>query len=107
MPRHPSPRSPRIRQRLCCLRRAEFLRRCNEAAAYLREVAKLASTRPRRSLRIQLARDNADCIEAGKPAEFSATLFGERGFGDSVYFYPFPEDGYWLITHFDCEYDLD
>jgi hypothetical protein len=101
------PHSPRIRQRLRRLRRTEFLRWCNEAAAYLRKVAELASTRPRRSLRIQLTRDNADRIEAGELPEYFATLFGERGFGDSIYYYPFPEDGYWLITKFDWEYDSD
>ena len=107
MPRQPSPRSPRLRLRLRRLRRAAFLRRRNEAAAYLRQVADLAATGPRRSLRIRLARDNAEYLEAGEQAIFSAILFGERGFGDSVYYYPTPADGYWLITHFDCDYDSD
>ena len=107
MPRPPSPRSPRLRLRLRRLRRDAFLRWRNEAAAYLRKVADLASTGPRRSLRIQLARDNAEYIEAGEPAIFSAILFGERGFGDSVHYYPTLEDGYWLITHFDCDNDSD
>jgi hypothetical protein len=107
MGRQRLPCSPRTRQRLRRLRRAEFLRRRNKAAAYLCDVAELASTRPRRSLRIQLDLDNVEYIAPGDPPVFTATLFGERGFGDSVYHYPFPEDGYWLITHFDWDYDSD
>ena len=107
MPPKRSPSSPHIRQRLRRLRRAEFLRRRNEAAAYLREVDALAATRPRRSLRIQIARDNERTREVGEPPEFSVILFGERGFGDSAYDFPLPADGYWLLTHFDWELDSD
>ena len=107
MPPKRSPSSSRTLQRLRRLLRAEFLRRRNEAAAYLREVDALAATRPRRSLRIKIARDNERSREVGEPPEFSLILFGERGFGDSAYDFPLPADGYWLLTHFDWELDSD
>ena len=107
MPPKRSSSSSRTRQCLRRLCRAEFLRRRNEAAAYLREVDALAATRPRRSLRIQIAHDNERSREVGEPPEFSVILFGERGFGDNAYDYPLPADGYWLLTHFDWEQDSD
>ena len=101
MPPKRSPSSSCTLQRLRRLRRAEFLRRRNEAAAYLREVDALAATRPRRSLRIQIAQENERTREVGEPPEIVVILFGERGFGDSAYDYPLPSDGYWLLTQFD------
>ena len=100
-----SPAANRNRQRLRRLRRAEFLRWRNEAATYLRQVDAIAATRPRRSLRIQIAQENERTREVGEPPEIVVVLFGERGFGDSAYDYPLPSDGYWLLTQFDWERD--
>jgi hypothetical protein len=104
MPPRRLARLSRNQLRLRRLRREDFRRHHNEAAAHLRAAAERLATRgPRRSLRIAWLWDNTPDIAAGRAPWYRLILFGEEGYGRWGY----PLDGYTVIVGDDGDSSTD
>jgi hypothetical protein len=104
MPPRRRARLSRNQLRLRRLRREDFRRRCNEAAAHLRAPAERLATRgPRRSLCIVWLWDNAPNIAAGWAPWYRLILLGEEGYGRWGY----PLDGYTVLVDDDGDSSTD
>ena len=85
----------RTQLRLRRLRREDFRRRHNKAAAHLRAAAELLATRgPRQSLCIEWLCYKALALAAGQAPWYRLVLFGEEDY----YRQGFPPDGYRIVV---------